>query len=221
MYLPASFRENRLPVLHDTIARMGFATLVTSGPDGLVATHLPMYVEPAEGPMGTLYGHVARANPQWKELAGSGEALVTFVGPDAYVSPSYYPSKPIAGKVVPTWNYVAVHAYGKAEAIEEPAPLLEIVTRLTDAHEAGRAERWSVSDAPESYVQGLLRAIVGIRIPISRIEGKWKLSQNRSPEDAAGVIAGLSLSEHGNERATAEAMKALGTPADPAGTVRR
>jgi len=212
MYLPASFREERLPVLHDAIDRIGFATLVTLGPDGLVATHLPMYIEASEGPLGTLYGHVARANPQWKELAGKVEALVTFVGPHAYVSPSFYPSKREHGRNVPTWNYVAIHAYGTPEAVEEPAPLLEIVTRLTNKHEANRAEPWHVSDAPASYVEGMLRAIVGVRIPISRLEGKWKLSQNRKPEDFEGTMAGLSEATGERERDVADAMRALRRP---------
>jgi len=199
-------------VLHDTIVRIGFGTLVTYGPDGLVATHLPTYLDPNEGPMGTLYGHVARANVQWKTASKDIESLLTFTGPHAYISPSYYPSKRETGRKVPTWNYIAVHAYGKIESIEAPGPLLGIVTRLTDKHEAGRPEPWHVDDAPPKYIEGMLRAIVGIRMPIARLEGKWKLGQNLSPADYEGAAAGLEASDTERERELARIMRTLGAP---------
>jgi transcriptional regulator len=135
-----------------------------------------------------LYGHLSRANPQWK-LPPLGEAMATFMGPDAYVTPSWYATKRETQKVVPTWNYIAVHAYGPVEFFEDADRLLEVVTRLTNLHEQSRAKPWAVSDAPETFIKAQLRGIVGMRLPISRIEGKWKMSQNRSAEDR--VVADL------------------------------
>ena len=190
MYTPAQFYIEDLPAIHAAMRTTRLANLVTGGPGGLVATPLPMLLDAEEGEFGTLYAHVARANPQWRTGAGQ-EALVIFDGPDAYVSPSWYPSKQEHGKVVPTWNYVAVHAYGPAEFTEDPVQLLHLVTRLTERHEGGRAQPWSVDDAPPRFIEAQLRGIVGVRLPITRLEGKQKLSQNRSPEDKAGVKAGL------------------------------
>jgi transcriptional regulator len=141
-----------------------------------------------------VYAHLARANRQWQDLQQGAEALLVFPGADAYVSPSYYPSKADNPKVVPTWNYLAVHAYGPAEVIHEAEPLLAIVSRLTDRHEQGRSEPWKVTDAPADYIEGMLRAIVGIRLPIARLQGARKLSQNRSGQDVAGVREGLTAS---------------------------
>jgi transcriptional regulator len=195
MYLPAAFNETRIEFLHDAIGAIGFATLVSAGGDGaLLATHLPLLLDLAPAPFGTLIGHVARANPHWRTLAeGAGNALAIFLGPQGYVSPNWYPTKRAHGKVVPTWNYVAVHAYGRVELVEEREALRAIVTRLTDRHEAaaGSAAPWKVSDAPPDFTEQMLKGIVGLRLPIARLEGKWKLSQNRSPEDRAGVVAGL------------------------------
>ncbi len=202
MYVPPAFREDDPAVLRTIMREARLATLVTATAEGLIATPLPLLLSPEEGPHGTLYGHVARANPQWKRPP-LGEAMVLFAGPDAYVSPSWYPSKQEHGKAVPTWNYVAVHAYGPAEFFEDSDRLLDIVTRLTDRHEASRADRWAVSDAPEAFVRAQLRGIVGLRLPITRIEGKRKMSQNRSAEDRAGVVAGLGTSEHPSDRAVA------------------
>ena len=145
---------------------------------------------------------MARANPQWS-LPPLGEAMVIYAGPDAYVTPSWYAAKREHGKVVPTWNYVAVHAYGPAEFYEDEDRLRDVVTRVTDLHEAGRAEPWKVSDAPEAYVRAQLRGIVGVRIPLTRIEGKCKMSQNRPEADRAGVAAGLAASEREGDRAVA------------------
>jgi transcriptional regulator len=178
------------------------ANLVTATAEGLIATPLPLFLAPEEGSYGTLYGHLARANPQWK-LAPAGDAMALFMGPDAYVSPSWYPSKLEHQKVVPTWNYVAVHAYGTIEFFEDADRLLEIVTRLTDLHEQPRAEPWAVTDAPEAFIRAQLRGIVGLRLPITRIEGKRKMSQNRSAVDRVGVAAGLAASGRHPDRAVA------------------
>lgn len=202
MYVPTAFREDDLAALHATISDARLANLVTATTEGLVATPLPLLLAPEEGPHGTHYGHVARANPQWK-LPPVGEAMALFMGPDAYVSPSWYPSKQEHGKVVPTWNYIAVHAYGPAEFFDDPDRLLELVTKLTDRHEGPRAKPWAVTDAPPPFVQAQLRGIVGLRMPILRLEGKRKMSQNRSEADRHGVAAGLAASDLPSERDTA------------------
>ena len=191
MYLPQSFREDRLPVLHDAIRACGLGLLITVTPDGPAATPLPMLLDPEAGEKGTLYGHLARANRQWRDTLPGSRALAVFAGPDAYVSPGWYPSKQQTGRVVPTWNYIAVQAGGVATFFEEPARLHALVSRLTDRQEAGRTKPWKVSDAPEPFIEQQLRAIVGVALPIDRLEGKWKLSQNRDEPDRQGVIAGL------------------------------
>ena len=202
MYVPSAFREDDLATLHATIRAVRLANLVTATSEGVVATPLPLLLAPEEGPLGTLYGHLARANPHWT-LPPAGDALALFQGPDAYVTPSWYPSKREHGKVVPTWNYVAVHAYGPIEFFEDADRLLAVVTRLTDLHEGSRAEPWAVADAPDAFVRAQLRAIVGLRMPITRIEGKRKMSQNRSVADRAGVAAGLATSDLAADRAVA------------------
>jgi transcriptional regulator len=191
MYLPQSFREDRLPVLHDAIRTRGLALLVTVTADGPAATPLPMLLDPDAGEKGTLYGHVARANPQWRETLPGSRALAVFSGPDSYVSPGWYPSKRETGRVVPTWNYIAVQAAGVPTFFDEADRLRQLVERLTARQEAGRTTPWGVSDAPASFIEAQLRAIVGIALPIDRLEGKWKLSQNRSEPDRQGVIEGL------------------------------
>ena len=207
MYVPPAFNEDRLPVLHDTIRRARLATLVTLGGDGLEASHLPVVLDPDQGPHGTLLGHFSRANPQWRRFTPDVPALAVFTGPDAYVTPSWYETKKQTGKSVPTWNYVAVHAYGSLELIEEPDALRDLLTQLTNLHEAGRPEPWAVSDAPEDFLQGLFKGIIGFRLPIARIEGKWKLSQNRPPEDRAGVVNGLRSDGGPAELAVAALME--------------
>ena len=186
MYVPDHFREDRPDVLHDAMRRIGFATLVTQG---LEANHLPMLLEG-----GVLRGHVARANPVWK--AGAGEALAIFLGPHAYVSPSWYPSKAETGKAVPTWNYLTVHARGAINWIQDADWLRAHVGALSAAHETGRENPWAITDAPAGYVDGLLRAIVGFELTIAKLEGKWKLSQNRDAADRAGVREGLLRDGH-------------------------
>jgi transcriptional regulator len=202
MYTPPAFRLQELPAIHDAIRAARLATLVTATAEGLIGTPLPLFLVPEEGEYGTLYGHVARANPQWR-LAPAGEAMALFMGPDAYVSPSWYPSKREHGKVVPTWNYVAVHAYGTVSFFDDPARLLDLVTRLTDLHEGARAAPWAVGDAPADFVQAQLKGIVGLRLPVARLEGKRKMSQNRSEADRACVAAGLAASDRASDRAAA------------------
>ncbi|GGJ89081.1 FMN-binding negative transcriptional regulator [Pseudomonas matsuisoli] len=199
MYVPNAFRQNDSEMLNRQIHEARLATLVSNGPSGLIASHVPLLFAEDEGKHGTLYGHLARGNPHWKALA-DGEALVIFNGPDAYITPSWYAAKAEHGKVVPTWNYIAVHAYGRAEIIEDAPRLLDIVSRLTDKHEHSRPSPWSVNDAPLDYIDGMLKAIVGFALPIERIEGKWKLGQNRSEADFAGVRNGLSHSADALDR---------------------
>lgn len=198
MYQPPHFREERLDVLHDLIRTHPFGAMVTVGADGLVANHYPFVIDQGQGELGTLRAHMSRANTQWRDLDGSRDALVIFQGVHTYITPSWYPSKAESGKVVPTWNYALVHAHGRPRAIHDPAWLLRHVGELTAQHEAGRAEPWSLTDAPADFVAGLLKGIVGVELEISRIEGKWKASQNRPESDRAGVVRGLT--EQGDER---------------------
>lgn len=205
MYRPAAFRQDDLTALHAQIESTGLALLTSNGPAGLQATHLPLLLEPGEGEFGTLYGHFARANPHWQALDGQ-EALAVFSGPDAYVHPGWYPGKAEHGRVVPTWNYIAVHAWGPVETFDEPARLLELLARLTARHEAGRPRPWSLDDAPAEYIERQLRAIVGFALPIRRLEGQWKLSQNRQADDRAGVREGLAASDNPRDRELAARM---------------
>lgn len=192
MYTPSSFAETRIDVLHALIAAHPLATLVSHGAGGLCADHIPCEIvaPSAEAPFGTLRAHVARANPLWRQ---EGEVLTVFQGASGYVSPSLYEEKPVSGKVVPTWNYAVVHAHGRLRAIEDPAWIMALLERLTASHEAPRAMPWSVHDAPRAFTEGLLKAIVGIEIPIARLEGKWKMSQNRSALDQRTIAADTAL----------------------------
>lgn len=194
MYTPRAFALDDLPELHQLIQHTRLAQLVTVGEQGLQASHLPLLLKPDEGPHGTLYGHLAKANRQWQDLQSASQALVIFASAEAYVSPSFYPAKAEHGKVVPTWNYLAVHAYGQADVFTDTERLLALVSALTDRHESARAQPWKVSDAPDDYIQGMLKAIVGFALPIERLLGKRKLSQNRSAADIAGVRDGLAAS---------------------------
>ena len=204
MYVPRAFAESDIPLLHQQMQATPLPVLVTHGSQGLVASHVPLLLNPDEGPNGTLYGHLARANPHWQALAQGAEALVIFAGEQAYVSPSFYPSKAEDGKSVPTWNYLAVHAYGQAQVFDDAECLLALVSRLSNKHEAGRAEPWSVSDAPRDYIDSMLKAIVGFSLPITRLNGKRKLSQNRSAADQAGVRNGLLASNNPQDHALAQ-----------------
>jgi transcriptional regulator len=204
MYLPKHFAETRTEVLHELIRAHPLAALVTQDAAGLDANHIPLLVDPGPAPWGTLRGHVARANP----LARTGEcdALAIFQGPQAYVSPAWYPSKrETGGKVVPTWNYVIVHAHGRLRVIDDKRWVLDLVRSLTERHEAGRPAPWGVSDAPADFIARQLEAIVGIELQITRLTGKWKASQNRPERDRAGTAAGLTA----EGREAAAAMSAL------------
>jgi transcriptional regulator len=211
MYTPSYFKDEDLASLHGQIEGTRLATLVTVDDSGLLASHIPLLMDRGQGPNGTLYGHLAKANPQWQALATGTQALLIFQGADAYISPSFYAAKAEHGKVVPTWNYLAVHAYGRAEVFTDPQRLLSIVTGLTDKHEADRAAPWAVSDAPADYIEKMLGAIVGFAIPIERLEGKRKLNQNRSAEDIAGVAKGLAASQKHNDQEIARLM----SPGEP------
>jgi transcriptional regulator len=191
VYVPAHFNEDRIGVLHDLMRATGLATLVSMTAEGLIASHAPMMIDPDPAPYGTLIGHLAKANPHTRSADPGVQTLVIFQGPDGYITPSYYAAKKQHGKVVPTWNYAAIHAYGTLEVFDDPVRLLEIVTRLTNRFESPRAQPWAVSDAPGDFVQGMLNGIVGIRMPIVRLEGKVKMSQNRPAADQTGVVEGL------------------------------
>lgn len=206
MYIPSAFNDDELASLHGLIEQTRLAILVTHDDSGLQASHLPLLLHPHEGAKGTLYGHLAKANPQWRALQNGAEALVIFAGADAYVSPSFYPSKAEHGKAVPTWNYQAVHAQGVAEVFTDPGRLLGIVSRLSDKHEASRASPWSVADAPADYIEKMLGAIVGFALPITHLQGKRKLSQNRSATDRTGVREGLASSSDPHDQQLAHLM---------------
>jgi transcriptional regulator len=193
VYVPPLFKEDRIEVLHDTIRNTRLATLVTLTSDGLVASHVPMLLDLDPAPYGTLIGHLARPNPQ--AHGAIGEALAIFQGPEAYITPSWYETKRQTGNVVPTWNYVAIHARGMIEFFNDLERLRDVVTRLTQRFEAPRAEPWAVTDAPANFTEMMLKGIVGFALRITRLDGKWKMSQNRSAEDRAGVFAGLAADE--------------------------
>ena len=207
MYTPKHFEQTDPAALHGLMREHPLAALVTLGSDGLTADHLPLEFDatPAPGhPHGTLRGHVARANPLWQQAAGQ-PVLAIVRGPHAYVSPSLYPSKAQTHKVVPTWNYTVVHAHGTLHAVADAPWLHALVSRLTRHQEAPRTGPWAVSDAPDDYVQQMLCAIVGVEIPVQRLMGKWKLSQNRSEPDRRGVADGLAQGD-AQALATAAAM---------------
>ena len=192
MYLPKHFEETRAEVLHELIRAQPLGLLVTLNDAGLQANPVPFLLDPdpAGGP-GILRAHVARANPLWRETRTEVEVLVVFQGAQAYVSPGWYPSKAEHGKVVPTWNYVTVQARGTLRAIDDAAWVHAFVTRLTTTHEAVQAKPWAVTDAPPDFIDTMTRAIVGIEITLTALAGKWKVSQNRSAADRAGVVGGL------------------------------
>jgi transcriptional regulator len=212
LYVPPHFQEDRIDVLHDAIRRSGMALLVTLNADGLIASHLPLLIDPAPAPYGTLIGHLARPNQQLRGIDPKVPALAIFQGPDGYITPSWYAAKQETGKVVPTWNYAAIHAYGTLELFDDPVRLLDVVTRLTQKLEATRAQPWAVSDAPADFVQGMLRGIVGIALPITRLEGKAKMSQNRPAADLPGIINGLREDGRSALAASVEAANSARMP---------
>src|SRR5712671_2504786 len=198
MYQPDHYRVADLSQLHALMRARPFATLVSSGTLGLYASHLPTVLKD-EPPNGMIECHLSRANPHWKDLATGNEALMIFQGPDAYITPNWYPSKAETQKVVPTWNYAVVHAYGRPAVMQDKDWLRRHVGELTKQQEASEAKPWEVSDAPESYIDVMLRGIVGFRFEIARLEGKWKMSQNREMRDRAGTAQGLDRRGTGDD----------------------
>ena len=204
MYNPPMFREDRMDHLAALMRSHPLATLVTLGSEALIATHLPLIFEPIQNSLGILHGHVARANAQWHDLNPKVEALAIFKGPDVYISPSWYPSKRQTGRVVPTWNYAVVHAYGRVESYSEYGRLRRHLESLTALHEARFTSPWSLSDAPESFIESMAKTIVGVDIRITRLEGKVKVSQNRTAEDRSGVVQALLGRDDADSKAIAQ-----------------
>jgi transcriptional regulator len=190
MYLPDVFEERDVDTLHRTIEAHPLGALVTVTPDGLDANHIPFLIDAEPAPFGTLHGHVARANPVWRELDGT-RALVIFQGPQQFITPSWYPTKQETGRVVPTWNYVVVHAHGRVRVVDDRTLVRSHLERLTDRHEQRRDNPWKVTDAPDDFIDKMAAAVVGIEMTIERLIGKWKVSQNRSIPDREGVVNGL------------------------------
>ena len=191
MYIPRFNEETRLDVMHALIESQPLATLVTMSSSGLIATHLPMVLARTEGHHGTLRGHLSRANTQWRDLNFSVEALAIFAGAHHYITPSWYPEKAEDGKVVPTWNYAVVHAYGPLKVIEDPTWLHSHLNTLVTQHESSFPTPWKISDAPADYIASQIKGIVGLELPVTRIQGKWKVSQNKSERTLRAVEQGL------------------------------
>ncbi|MDG6926138.1 MAG: FMN-binding negative transcriptional regulator [Nitrososphaerota archaeon] len=212
MYNPRWFKEDRLRFLREEIGRIGFGSFVTLGKSGILVSHVPMILDSSGRGNGLLYGHIARGNHQWRDTISGSEGLAMFLGPDAYITPRWYETKKQDGKVVPTWNYVAIHARGPVTFFDDPEQLRELVTKLTRKHESDASEPWEVSDAPEDYVSTELKMIVGFRMQITRIEGKRKMSQNRPEADIEGVISGLAERNRIRDHEVSAQMRALGHP---------
>jgi transcriptional regulator len=210
MYTPAQFKVEDVAEAHGLMRAKPFATLITNGSEGLYATHLPTVLKTDDaGPLGRIECHVARPNPQWKTFAPDADALMIFQGAEAYIRPGWYPSKAEHGKVVPTWNYAVVHAYGRLEAVQDPAWLLAHVSELTRQQETPHDAPWATADAPESYLAMLARGIVGFKLAITRLEAKVKMSQNREARDRAGVVQGLAERAQGEDAETAALVAKL------------
>lgn len=210
MYQPPHFREDDLAVQHALIGAHPLGLLVTFGSAGLEANPIPFVLDASASALGTLKAHLSRANAQWRNFDPEQEALVVFQGPETYITPSWYAAKREHGKVVPTWNYAIVQARGLLKVRDDPDWLRQQITAMTDLQEAPRAEPWAVGDAPSSFVAAQLKGIVGVEIEITRIEGKWKVSQNRPEADRLGVSAGLRLSRDDASHRMAELVDARG-----------
>lgn len=210
LYIPPHFRETDKDRLQAEVTRIGFATLTTIGSDGPLISHLPVVLDKTIGEFGQLRCHVARANPQWRDSDFSKAALAVFIGPDTYISPSWYPSKQEHGKAVPTWNYVSICARGRVEVFQDRDELAAHVAELSNLHEAAFPKPWHISDAPADYIERQLKGIVGFRFTIDTLEGKMKLSQNRSEADRSAVAAALTASPEIDAQAIARLMKAAG-----------
>ncbi len=197
MYLPPHFSEPRVEELHRIVREHPLGVLVTHGPAGLDANHIPFEFDPERGPHGTLLAHVARANPLCTEFAGGADVMVVFRGVQGYISPNWYPSKHETHRQVPTWNYEVVHAHGRLRLVDDEKFVRGIVARLTRRHEATEPQPWKMGEAPADYLDQMLRAIVGVEIEVVRLEGKRKLSQNREARDVDGAVR--ALQERGQE----------------------
>ncbi|HEY2685071.1 MAG TPA: FMN-binding negative transcriptional regulator [Steroidobacteraceae bacterium] len=200
MYIPEKFREERTEVLHGLMRAHPLATLVAMGESGIIANHVPLEINPEPAPFGTLRGHIARANPLWKQYRPGSEVLAVFHGPQRYISPNLYATKRETGEVVPTWNYAVVHARGVMNFKEQAGWLRQLVTRLTDSQEAVQSAPWKVTDAPEAFTQSMLDIIVGFELSIASLMGKFKLSQNRTDPDRRGVLGSLESSSDPDAR---------------------
>lgn len=207
MYVPPQFEEKRIDVLHQLIRDYSLGTLITLASEGLNANHIPFEIDPDAGSFGTLRAHVARSNPVWRDFSEAVDALTVFQGAQTYISPSWYATKREGGKVVPTYNYMVVHASGPMKVIDDPAWLRGLLERLSNRYESGRTEPWKLSDAPRDFIDKLLPAIVGIEIPIAKLVGKWKVSQNQPLANREGVVKGLQ--EVGDENAMVMAREVL------------
>ena len=207
MYIPKMYEENRVPVLHEFLESNPFASLITMGASGLFASHIPMVLEKDGSEFGRLKCHVSRANHQWQDFSPEVEALAIFKGVDHYITPTWYMEKQETGKVVPTWNYEVVHVYGKLQAIQDHDWLMAHLNNLTNIHEAASPEPWQVSDAPEDYIETMAKGIVGLEFSITRLEGKWKVSQNRHERDYEGILKGLDSLHTESSRAMKELVK--------------
>jgi transcriptional regulator len=211
MYQPDDFRVEDIPEMHALMRARPFAAFVSAGSAGLYASHLPTVLK-GDGPYGVIECHLARANPHWRDLAEGNEALMIFQGPEAYITPNWYPSKALHGKAVPTWNFAVVHAFGRPEVMKEKDWLYRHVTELTAQQERNEANPWAPSDAPDTYIEVMLRGIVGFRFAITRLKGKWKMSQNREVQDRMGVVNGLNARAAGDDLEIAEVVLRLITP---------
>jgi transcriptional regulator len=198
MYVPKQFEEPRVDVLHELIRARPLATLVTLSSNGLNANHIPMHLSDQPPPYGTLRGHVARSNPVWGDVSEDVEVLAVFHGPDAYITPSWYATKAETGRVVPTWNYAVAHAYGTLRIVDDASWLRAHLEAALAHHEAPFAAPWRISDAPSEYIEKQLGAIIGLEIAVTRMTGKWKVSQNQPPQNQAGVVEGLRQSRDGD-----------------------
>jgi transcriptional regulator len=212
MYIPRANEEKRVPVMHALIVSQPLATLVTVGSSGLIASHIPMVLEDDGSEFGILKGHVSRANTQWKDFVPTVDALAIFAGPQHYISPTWYPGTQEHGKEVPTWNYAVVHAYGPLKAIQDEQWMMTFLDTLTDIHETPSPVPWKVSDAPADYIKSLLNGIVGFELPIRRLEGKWKVSQNRTVKDRQGVVEGLTTLDTPNSLAMKTLVEEVDQP---------
>jgi transcriptional regulator len=213
--MPLPFEETRVDVLHALMRAHPLATLITLDEHGIVANHIPVAAVPVPAPLGVLRGHIARANPLWRSHTADQPVLAIFQGPQVYISPSLYPTKQATGEVVPTWDYAVVHVRGRLRFIHESAWMRDLVTELTDSHEASRSTPWKLADAPTPYVEKMLKAIVGFELSIDSLTGKWKVSQNRDLADRRGVISGLRASSDSNALDIADMLASRNGPLEP------